>query len=83
MGWERGWWWVAPTSGEKKKNCTEKLKNLHYPTNRKANLMSDLFQKQHKDCKSHLYRDSKKLGSARRHFRERERERERERGGGE
>jgi hypothetical protein len=46
--------------------------------------MSDLFQKQHKDCKSHLYRDSKKLGSARRHFREREkreRERERERGG--
>jgi hypothetical protein len=42
--------------------------------------MSDLFQKQHKDCKSHLYRDSKKLGSARRHFREREkRERERRR----
>ncbi len=44
--------------------------------------MSDLFQKQHTDCKSHFYRDSKKLGSARRHFRERKRERERGGGGG-
>jgi hypothetical protein len=41
--------------------------------------MSDLFRKQHKDCNSHVYRDSKKLGSARRHFRERERERKRRR----
>jgi hypothetical protein len=80
LGWEEEWVGRDDDDGlhqqvERKKNCTEKLKILHYPTNRKANLMSDLFQKQHKDCKSHLYRDSKKLGSARRHFRERERER--------